>query len=155
MKLKVEVDLEDLYLDEETINESVKKAIVNSIVYETQQKVKKQIEEMLDVSIRQIITDKIGELTRKIMLEKFDENAEIIIDRYNSKTAPIKDYVSQAFAESFGRFSMSDVIKSECERIGKELRNRYDMQFAALIVDNLRKQQLLSDDRIAELLKHD
>lgn len=154
MKLKVEVDLEDLYLDEETINESVKKALVNSIVCETQQKVKGQIEEMLDVSIRQIITDNIGELTRKIMLEKFDENAEIIIDRYNGKTAPIKDYVLQTFAESFGRFSMSDVIKRECERIGKELRNRYDMQFAALIVDNLRKQQLLSDDRIAELLKH-
>lgn len=155
MKIKAEVDLEDLYFEEETINESVKKALVDSIVYETQQKVKKQIEEMLDVCIRQTITDNIGELTRKIMMEKFDENAEIIIDQYNGKTAPIKDYVLQVFAESFRRFSMSDVIKRECERIGKELRNRYDIQFAALIVDNLRKQQLLSDDRIAELLKHD
>lgn len=153
MKLNVTVDLEDLYLEEENINESVKKALVNSIVYEAQQKVKKQISDMLDVCIRETITNKIGELTNKIMLEKFDENAEIVYDNYNKKAMPIKDYVSKCFAENFSRYSMQDVIKRECECIAKELKQRYDMQFAALIVDNLKKQRLLSDDRIAELLK--
>lgn len=34
-----------------------------------------------------------------------------------------------------------------------ELRKRYDMAFAAFVVDNMRKQNMLKDDKIAELLK--
>lgn len=34
-----------------------------------------------------------------------------------------------------------------------ELRKRYDMAFATFIVDNMRKQNMLKEDKIAELLK--
>ena len=34
-----------------------------------------------------------------------------------------------------------------------ELRKRYDMAFATFIVDNMRKQNMLKDEKIAELLK--
>lgn len=154
MKLNVTVDLEDLYQEDcdGNILEAVKRELTTSIVHETKKQVEKQINDMLDVCVRKTITNKIGELTNKIMLQKFDENAMIVTDTYSKKEEPIKDFVSKSFAENFARYSMSNVIKRECERIGDELKNRYDMQFAALIVDNLRKQRLLSDDRIAELL---
>lgn len=154
MKLNVTVDLEDLFLEdsEDNIAEAVKRELVNSVVFETKEQVKKQINDMLDTCVRETITNKIGVLTNKIMLQKFDENAMIMTDRYTKEEKPIKDFVSKKFAENFANYSMADIIKRECERIANELKKRYDMQFAALIVDNLRKQRLLSDDRIAELL---
>lgn len=36
---------------------------------------------------------------------------------------------------------------------GDEERKRYDMAFAAFVVDNMRKQNMLKEDKIAELLK--
>lgn len=44
-------------------------------------------------------------------------------------------------------------VESKAKSFVNELRKRYDMAFAAFIVDNMRKQNMLKDDKIAELLK--
>lgn len=45
------------------------------------------------------------------------------------------------------------MIESRAKSFVNELRKRYDMAFAAFVVDNMRKQNMLKEDKIAELLK--
>ena len=43
--------------------------------------------------------------------------------------------------------------KKLLEKCVEELKNRYDLAFASLIVKNMKEQKLLADDRLAELIK--
>lgn len=62
---------------------------------------------------------------------------------------------------SFGEAEMKKVVDSNIETMVEskaksfvnELRKRYDMAFAAFVVDSMRKQNMLKDEKIAELLK--
>lgn len=49
--------------------------------------------------------------------------------------------------------NIETMISSRAKSFVDELRKRYDMAFAAFIVDNMRKQNMLKDEKIAELLK--
>lgn len=49
--------------------------------------------------------------------------------------------------------NIETMISSRAKSFVDELRKRYDMAFAAFIVDNMRKQDMLKDEKIAELLK--
>lgn len=49
--------------------------------------------------------------------------------------------------------NIETMVESKAKSFVNELRKRYDMAFAAFIVDNMRKQNMLKDDKIAELLK--
>lgn len=51
------------------------------------------------------------------------------------------------------RRDLEDSIKRTAKAFAEDLKKRYDLAFAALIVDNMRQQKLLADDRLAELLK--
>ena len=43
-------------------------------------------------------------------------------------------------------------LDEKAKSLVEDLKRRYDLAFASLIVDNMRKQNLLADDRLAELL---
>lgn len=49
--------------------------------------------------------------------------------------------------------NIETMISSRAKSFVDELRKRYDMAFATFIVDNMRKQNMLKEDKIAELLK--
>lgn len=48
---------------------------------------------------------------------------------------------------------IESMIESRAKSFVDELRKRYDMAFATFILDNMRKQNMLKDEKIAELLK--
>lgn len=49
--------------------------------------------------------------------------------------------------------NIETMISSRAKSFVDELRKRYDMAFATFIVDNMRKQDMLKDEKIAKLLK--
>lgn len=49
--------------------------------------------------------------------------------------------------------NIETMVESKAKSFVNELRKRYDMAFAAFVVDNMRKQNMLKEDKIAELLK--
>lgn len=49
--------------------------------------------------------------------------------------------------------NIETMVESKAKSFVNELRKRYDMAFAAFVVDNMRKQNMLKDEKIAELLK--
>ena len=49
--------------------------------------------------------------------------------------------------------NIETMVESKAKSFVNELRKRYDMAFAAFVVDSMRKQNMLKDEKIAELLK--
>lgn len=154
MVLKVEIDLEDLtqdlFKDERY---SLKEGVISSIRNEVVAEIKRNCNEQIQSQIRSIVEVKVGVLIRETFLEWFRTGKVKI----NSKDElPLEEYLTHYFTEKPG-YTYTTTAKSYIEdfakKFAKELRERYDVAFAAMIVRNLKDQKLLADDRLEELVK--
>lgn len=158
MKLKVTVDLDDCkifdYYDEGnfTLSELVQQEIIKEVV----SRIKELILDKYYDKIQEAVETKISEMTEKI-LEDFKNSDEKFIYRPNRYEDPVettfKEFVVKYFTESVERSHVSENIERFVKKCVEELKNRYDLAFASLIVKNMKEQKLLADDRLAELIK--
>lgn len=102
-----------------------------------------------------VISQKIEDIARESMSDLIENASE---KKYRFRL----DYMDEELTvDEFIRGRMKKVVDSNIETMVEskaksfvnELRKRYDMAFAAFVVDNMRKQNMLKEDKIAELLK--
>jgi len=101
------------------------------------------------------ISEKIEEIARESMSDLIENASE---KKYRFRLDYMDDELT---VDEFIRGRMKKVvdggigtmIESRAKSFVNELRKRYDMAFATFIVDNMRKQNMLKEDKIAELLK--
>lgn len=158
MKLKVTVDLDDCmigdYYDEGsfTLSELIQREITNKVV----SRIKELILDKYYDKIQEDVEKKISEMTEKI-LEDFKNSNEKFTYRPKYCKDPVettfKEFVVKYFTESVERSHVSENIERFAKKCVEELKNRYDLAFASLIVKNMKEQKLLADDRLAELIK--
>ena len=154
MILKVEIDLEDLTKDIFNDDEySLTEGVVSSIRREVVAEIKRTCQDQIQTQIRSIVEAKVGVLIRETFLEWFKTGKVKI----NSKDEiSLNEYLTHYFTQQTG-YTYTTTAKSYVEdfakKFAKELRDRYDVAFAAMIVRNLKDQKLLADDRLAELVK--
>ena len=154
MVLKVEIDLEDLTQDLFNDDEySLKKGVISSIRHDVVTKIKENCGEQIQTQIRSIVEAKVGVLIRETFLEWF-KTGKVKVS--SSEAVSLEEYLLKYFTEKTG-YTYTTTAKSYVEdfakKFAKELRDRYDITFAAMIVKNLKEQKLLADDRLAELVK--
>lgn len=154
MVLKVEIDLEDLTQDlfnDEDYN--LKQGVIDSIRGQVVSQIKTNCREQIESTIRCLVEQKMGVLIRETFLEWY-KNGEIKVS--GNENMKVQEYLEKRFTEQ-SKYSydttVSSHVKSEIEKFTKELKNRYDLSFAALVVKNLADQKLLADDKLAELVK--
>lgn len=158
MELKVTVDLDDFeirdYYGESnlTLSEVIQQEIIREIV----SKIKGLILDKYYDKIEEATEKKISEMTEKI-LEDFKNSDEKFMYRPGRYEDPVettfKEFVAKYFTESVERSHVSENIERFVKELVTELKNRYDLAFASLIVKNMKEQKLLADDRLAELIK--
>lgn len=154
MILKVEIDLEDLTKDIFNDDEySLTEGVVSSIRRDVVAEIKRTCQDQIQTQIRSIVEAKVGVLIRETFLE-WSKTGKVKI---NSKDEiSLNEYLTHYFTQQTG-YTYTTTAKSYVEdfakKFAKELRERYDVAFAALIVRNLKDQKLLADDRLAELVK--
>lgn len=158
MELKVTVDLDDCniydYYDEGsfTLSDLIQQEIIKKVV----SKIKELILDKYYDKIQEAVEKKISEMTEKI-LEDFKNSDEKFIYRPKRYEDPVettfKEFVTKYFTESVERSHVSENIERFVKKCVEELKNRYDLAFASLIVKNMKEQKLLADDRLAELIK--
>ncbi len=158
MKVTVDIDLEEV-IDESSFREtSFKKEFTESLKYAIVAELKEQCK---DATLKQISepvieqTREIAEAVAKDILEadlkthkfKFRIN-------YSDKEATIAELIDDV-VDKWTKENIVNIVQKKAESLVAEMRNRYDMTFAAFIVDNMKKQNLLADDRLAELIRKD
>ena len=158
MELKITVDLDDFeirdYYGEGNL--TLSEIIKEDIIRETVSKIKELILDKYYDKIQEATEKKISEMTEKI-LEDFKNSDEKFIYRPKRYEDPVettfKEFVAKYFTESVERSHVSENIERFVKKCVEELKNRYDLAFASLIVKNMKEQKLLADDRLAELIK--
>ncbi len=158
MKLNVTVDLDDIeigdfYGDGDlTLSEIIKKEIISQVTTNVRKAVLEKYHEDIEVAVEK----NVSELTEKV-LKGFENSNETFeyTPRYSSKpvVTTIKDLVMNYFAKEVESSRVSDSVERIAKDFVTELKNRYDITFASLIVKNMKEQHLLADDRLTELIK--
>lgn len=122
-----------------------------AIIHELKEKFKNEL--MREIS--NPISEKIEDIARESMNDLVENASE---KKYRFRL----DYMDEELTvDEFIRGRMKKVVDSNIETMVEskaksfvnELRKRYDMAFAAFVVDSMRKQNMLKDEKIAELLK--
>ena len=155
MKITVDIDIQEI-VDESSYSEItfkeeftsvLKSAVVDELKERCADAVLKQIQKPVFEQTKEIadgIAKEIIESDLKTRKFEFEIN-------YNTKTATIGELIETCI-DKWARGRIVEMVQKQAKDLVEELRKRYDMTFAAMIVDNMRKQKLLADDRIAELL---
>ena len=153
MKVEVNIDLEDLVYDMvDTEDWHLKEALASSIKSQVVREIKEHCKTSIEVTIRSYIEGKIGELVKASFNEWLDQGNI----KYNGKNIPLQEYLNNLFTERTGyaySCSVRDYVENFAKGFAKDLKDRYDLTFAALIVKNMQEQQLLCDEKLAELTK--
>lgn len=155
MKIQVELNLEDVF-DEAIYNEvTLKEEFTRSVRLDVIRELKEKFKNELMGKISNPISGKIEDIARESIIDLIKNASE---KKYKFRI----DYMEEELTVDElirGRIkkivddNIETMISSRAKSFVDELRKRYDMAFATFIVDNMRKQNMLKEDKIAELLK--
>lgn len=152
--MKLKVDLDDFYLDEEddlipAIKDFVVNKVISTIWDRVEEKIKQKILELCDENIQKIIDGKMEEHLNE-MLDK-----EIVKkDRWSSDLITLQEYVSITFNKDFDqnyRSRLERFVEDKAKDISEEIKKRYDLLFASQLISKMNDQNMLKED-IAKLI---
>lgn len=153
MKVEVNINLEDLVYDMiDTEDWHLKEALASSIKGQVVREIKEHCKTNIEITIKSYIEEKIGELVKESFNEWLDQGNI----NYCGKDIPLQEYLNKLFTEKTGyaySCSVRDYVENFAKGFAKDLKDRYDLTFAALIVKNMQEQKLLCDEKLAELTK--
>lgn len=155
MKIQVELDLEDVFndamYDEVSLKEEFTRSVKHTIVCELKDRFKNEL--MKEIS--NPISDKLIDIARESMSDLIENASEkkyrFRVD-YREEELTVDELIRSRIKKIVDD-NVETMISSRAKSFIDELRKRYDMSFAAFVVDNMRKQNMLRDDKIAELLE--
>lgn len=155
MKIQVELNLEDVFdeamYDEVSLKEeftrSVKQVIINELRNKFKNDLMKNISEPISDRLEDIARESMSELIENASKKKYKFRIDYMEEELTV------DELIRGRIKKIVDSSIETIISSRAKSFVDELRKRYDMAFATFIVDNMRKQNMLKDEKIAELLK--
>lgn len=155
MKIQVELDLEDVFNDAMYDEVSLKEEFTSSVRHMIVCELKDRFKNELMKEISNPILDKLMDIARESMNDIVENASE---KKYKFKIDYMEeeltvDELIRSRIKKIVDDNVYTMISSRAKSFVDELRKRYDMAFATFIVDNMRKQNMLKEDKIAELLK--
>lgn len=152
--MKLKVDLDDFYLDEEddlvpAIKDFVVNEVTSTIWDRVEEKIKQKILDLCNENIQKIIDEKIEtyltEMLDKEMIKK---------DRWSDELVSLQEYVSTTFNKDFDnnyKKRLDNIVESKTKNICEEIKKRYDLLFASQLISKMNDQNMLKED-IAKLI---
>lgn len=155
MKIQVELDLEDVFNDAMYDEVSLKEEFTSSVRHMIVCELKDRFKNELMKEISNPILEKFEDIARKSMSDLIENASE---KKYRFRVDYMEeeltvDELIRSRIKKIVDDNVETMISSRAKSFVDELGKRYDMAFATFIVDNMRKQNMLKEDKIAELLK--
>ena len=155
MKITVDLDLQEIVDDsvygENTFKEEFSSVLKSAIVAELKAQCADAVMKHIAEPIGEQMKDVSDAIAKEILASDFKTRKFNFKIGYSSKEATIEELITDVMNDSM-RDRILKTLESRSKEIVEDMKKRYDMAFASLIVDNMRKQHLLADDRLAELL---
>lgn len=156
MKITVDLDIQEIVdesvYDENTFKEEFSSILKSAVVAELKAQCADAVMKQIVEPIRERIKDISDAIAKEILASDFKTRKFLFEIGYSRKEATIEELITDVMSKSM-RDHILKSLESRTKEIVEDMKKRYDMAFASLIVDNMRKQHLLADDRLAELLE--
>ena len=152
--LNITLDFEDILYDYNVSESSLKDILIQSIKYEIVTYIKEDCRKQIESEIKHYIEGSF----EGIVKEEFSSWLSNGTLMEGSTNVPVQEWLQNYFTKKSDysyKNKLDDVINKRLDTWVKDLNNRYDLAFAALVVNNLAKQHLLKDDRLQELIKQE
>jgi hypothetical protein len=169
MKMKIEVNLEDIYPEVDNCNsendcsfESVSEVIKDQVTYAIVKKIKEDIGEDLKRSISEAVKEKVLlhlDIKVKRKVRQLMKEGEIKLPGF-PMSIKITDHIENLFKENSNwRTEAYKFLEEKTENMAnkfiEDLTKKYDLIFAAKIVDKLGKAGFLKDETIKKLVSNE
>lgn len=152
MEIKINLDIEDIVEECISDEDNFKNELRQSIVRSVRQQILNEIGSQLVQNLKAEVEADMPELVK----EQFGNWLKDWRYNYNGKEIDAKEYLEHIFRNNicykYGT-SINSYIEDFTKNFSKELKQKYDLSFAALIVKNMADQKLLCDDKLVELVK--
>lgn len=146
--MKITIDVSEFYLGEDTdLEQGLKDYVSGQVIKHIFKSIEKRVEEHIERRVKDEIEQKLSRFINKT-IEDLIATESIIRD---GKTTTIADHIKNQFQNGYGWNNPQEAIKKLADQFGKELKARYDLQFASHVVAKLNEQGMLKDD-IAKLI---
>jgi len=152
MKLNIEIDLSDIFTEED--GQDVKTAIKEDIYYRVNTEVKESIKPKIDdivTTAKKLAIEELSKIELHKLVKECVDNEQIQYG-YGKDMMLTKDYIIKEFQSKNGYHDPAKIIEEKVDAYAKELRERYDLVFAAQVVNKLAGQGLLKDDELKKLI---
>lgn len=153
--MEITVKLDDFWMNNESqenlsdqlhdyvVSDAVRR-IYGSIKSKVEETIDKQVKEAIDKTLRRKITYRINKIieTERVKSSQSGRSSDMIT---------LEEYISLEFTNKTGWNSQTDKIERLANKLGDDMKKRYDLMFASQIVSNLNKNGMLKDD-VSKLL---
>lgn len=147
--MKIIVDLEDFWLDDEQeLIPELQNHVKNTVIREIGESIKKQVDAFMDREIKGEIQKQL-EIRVKLLMDAYLETGKVKGAYSNDPEMTIPQWMAKKLADS--RSDVQTYIERQAKAQGEELKKRYDLLFASQIVAKINEQGLLKED-VAKLL---
>jgi hypothetical protein len=151
--MRITIDLEEFWTDEECLSDALKHAITANIIREVMDKIEaKAVEEIRNTCVK--VVDEFLEKKISLYIDEEIRKGEIKSSRNSSNKVPIHEYIRERFEYGHGWNSFDDKIKKLTTQFSNEMKERYDLLFASQLVAKMGNSGMLKED-VAKLLLND
>lgn len=151
--MKIIIDLEDFYVEEESIANGLKTTIINESVRQIKDHIKDKIQNEITVVVREMVDQIMTNQIREVIADCI-ANHKIRGKYTGDPELSVQEYIRKQFTEEAAKKAPThEFIEKEAKKLGDEIKKRYDMSFAAGIVQKLHESNLLKDENLAKLLE--
>ncbi len=157
MKLTVNVDLEDFFQNEdETLQESIIRAIETSVIRRLEKDFRDKVK---DDFYKKIIDKFLSEKDAKVkeIIEKAFEEDKVKKSYYSDDMVTFAEYVTEFLKRDLNSRDFDAKIKAISEKVSatafEEMKKRYDVYFAAQIIEKLAAAGMLAQGVAESILK--
>ena len=149
--MKVVIDLEDFYLDSDT---NLEDGLKTFIIRETVKAINKSIEARVEKQILMEVKEQVEKTLYRSITAAIEEGVKTakIKARNTSEMLTVENYIKQELEYQGGWNCIPEQLKKIAQLHAAEFKTRFDMTFAAHIVQKLAENGLLKDDAAKMLL---
>ena len=157
MKLTVNVDLEDFFQNEdETLQESIVRAIETSVIRRLEKDFREKIK---DDFYKGIVGEFLSEKDAKVkeIIEKAFDEEKVKKSYYSDDMVTYTEYVTEVLKRDLNSPDLDRKIKAVSDKVSatafEEMKKRYDVYFAAQIIEKLAAAGMLAQGVAESILK--
>lgn len=149
MKVEVNIDLSDIFDENgDEYSMSVSELIKGDIQYEVKRQIWNNIEPEINKQIHETVSDQV----QKFLIAKIKRKVNSIIkkgkfqqNRYNDEVT-METYIQLFFEEAMNEYSPKGDLRNIASALAEEMKERYDLAFAAQLVSKMTAQGLVNKE---------